>query len=38
MKTPQQSTNLDSFEFVSNELREEFATIFMSIDDAIIVE
>jgi len=40
MKTPHHKTNpeLDSFELVSNELQEEFANIFYSLDDAIIID
>lgn len=38
MKTPLENINLDSFEYVSNELREEFTNIFIAIDDAIVIE
>ena len=40
MKTPQHNTNLelDSFDFISNELQEEFSNVFNSLDDAIIIE
>jgi len=40
MKTPNNNYNLelDSFEFVSSELKEEFINVFNSLDDAIIIE
>lgn len=39
MKTPQQNTNdLDSFDFISNELQEEFNNVFIFLDDAIVID
>jgi len=38
MKTPEQNTDLDPFDFVSIELQEEFANVFSSLNDAIIID
>lgn len=40
MKTPQHNKNqeLETFDFISNELKEEFITIYSSLNDVIIIE
>ncbi|WP_290701550.1 hypothetical protein [Lacinutrix sp.] len=40
MKTTEHNTNLylDSFDFISNELQEEFTNVFNSLGDAIVID
>lgn len=40
MNTTQRNTNpdLDSFDFISNELQEEFTNVFNSLGDAIVID
>ena len=38
MKTPQININLDSFDFISNELQEEFSGFILSLGDVVIIE